>query len=193
MLADYRAGSGVDAVGGVEAIISHLVTKRCRVPCAHAPALGPLDLDPELSPRNCAEELGHTFLPCILANLARAPSLLDGSERSLSGDVWRDDIDAIVVPAGACGGPAAMSLLGSGRSLVIAVEENTCALDVSPATLRAKGILTVRSYTEALGLLAAHKAGVNPACLTADVASIRELGVGAHEEQQIDELQETKK
>ena len=30
---------------------------------------------------------------------------------------------------------------------------------------------------EALGLLAAHKAGVNPACLTTDVASIRELSV----------------
>ena len=31
-------------------------------------------MEAELSPRNCAEELGHTFLPCVLANLARADS-----------------------------------------------------------------------------------------------------------------------
>ena len=176
MLADYRAGCGVDAIGGVEALISHLVTKRLRVPCAHAPALGPLDADEALSPRNCAEELGHTFLPCVLNNLARAPALLDGSERPLPGDIWAADLDAIVVPAGACGGPAAMALLRDpSRCLVVAVEENTCALDVSAAQLRSEGVIVVRSYTEALGLLAAHKAGVNPACLTADVASIREL------------------
>ena len=174
MLAEYRAGCGVDAVGGVEAIISHLITKELRLPCAHAPALGPLDLEPELAPRTCAEELGHTFLPCVLVNLARAPSLLDGSERALPGDLWRDDIDAIVVPASACGGPAAMSLVGS-SALVVAVEENTCALDVTAEKLGADAIVRVRSYMEALGLLAAHKAGINPACLTTDVASIREL------------------
>jgi len=180
MLAEYRAGSGVDAVGGVEAIISHLVTKELRLPCAHAPALGPLDLEPDPAPRACAEELGHTFLPCVLVNLGRAPSLLDGSERPLSGDMWSDDVDAIVVPAGACGGPGAMALLGT-RTLVVAVEENVCALDVTAEALRASGVIVVRSYMEALGLLAAHKAGINPACLTDDVASIRELALGEEE------------
>ena len=175
MLEAYLAGVGVDAVGGVEAIISHLVTKELRIPCAHAPALGPLDPEPELSPRACAEELGHTFLPCILVNLARAPALLDGSERPLPGDLWAEDLDAMVVPAGAIGGPATMARLGT-RTLVVAVEENTCVLDVTAKALRSeKGVIVVRSYMEALGLLASHKAGVNPACLTADVASIREL------------------
>ncbi len=174
MLAEYRAGDGVDAVGGVEAIISHLVTKRLRVPCAHAPALGPLDAEPDLSPRACAEELGHTFLPCVLANLGRAPSLLGPDARPRAGDLWADDVDAIVVPAGACGGPAVMALHGGG-ALVVAVEENTSALRVTAEALEAKGIVVVRSYMEAVGLLAAHKAGVNPACLTANIASIRDL------------------
>ena len=39
-LAGRRAGDGVDAIGGAEAIISHLVTKHLQIPCAHAPALG---------------------------------------------------------------------------------------------------------------------------------------------------------
>ena len=41
--------------------------------------------------------------------------------------------------------------------------------------LQMEGVVLVRSYMEALGLIAAHKAGINPACLTTDVASIREL------------------
>ena len=180
MLAAYRAGDGVDCVGGAEAIISHLVTRELRLPCAHAPALPALDLEPELSPRACAEELGHTFLPCVLANLARAPSLLpadaDPAPPARAADIWRDDVDAIVVPAGAVGGAAAMSL-HAGRALVVAVEENECALQVSADKLKMDGVIVVRSYMEAIGLLAAHRAGVNPACLTPHVASIRDLHV----------------
>lgn len=51
MLQAYRQGSGVDAVGGAEAIISHLVTAELQVPCAHAPGLPPLDVDPSISPK----------------------------------------------------------------------------------------------------------------------------------------------
>lgn len=92
----------------------------------------------------------------------------------MPGDVWRDQLDAFVVPAGACGGPGAMALMGS-RTLVVAVEENSCALDVTAAALQAQGVVVVRSYMEAIGLLAAHKAGVNPSCLTDQIASIREF------------------
>ena len=69
-----------------------------------------------------------------------------------------------------------LSLLGE-RALVVAVEENECALDVRAEALRAKGVLVVRSYMEARGLLAAHKAGINPASLTANIASIKDLEV----------------
>lgn len=181
MLGAYRAGAGVDAVGGAEAIISHLVTRELGLPCAHAPALPALELESKLSPRACAEELGHTFLPCVLVNLARAPSLLPRDAPSRPADVWRDDVDAVVVPAGACGGAAVMSL-HAGRTLVVAVEENACALEVTAERLRMDGVVVVRSYMEALGLLAAHKAGVNPACLTPHITPIRELQV-EHEDE----------
>ena len=35
---DYANGIGVDPVGGVEAIISHYISKELKIPCAHAPA-----------------------------------------------------------------------------------------------------------------------------------------------------------
>ncbi|CAN0434381.1 unnamed protein product, partial [Ectocarpus sp. 13 AM-2016] len=46
-------------------------SQKLKVPCAHAPALPPIDVDESVSPRACAEELGYTFLPCVLSNLHR--------------------------------------------------------------------------------------------------------------------------
>jgi hypothetical protein len=60
------------------------------------------------------------------------------------------------------------------RALAIAVEANPTALAVSPESL---GIPAVRvaSYLEAVGLLAAHRAGVHPQALTAQMPQIKEL------------------
>ncbi|MGL5794461.1 MAG: DUF3326 domain-containing protein, partial [Waterburya sp.] len=70
-LQNYRHGTGVDHLAGVEAVISHLIVRNFQIPAAHAPALKPLPVDPEISPRAAAEELGYTFLPCVLVGLAR--------------------------------------------------------------------------------------------------------------------------
>ncbi|MGL5876897.1 MAG: DUF3326 domain-containing protein, partial [Xenococcaceae cyanobacterium] len=72
-LVDYRHGSGVDPLAGAEAVISHLIVRQFGIPCAHAPALETLPLDVNLSPRAAAEEIGYTFLPCVLVGLSRAP------------------------------------------------------------------------------------------------------------------------
>ena len=67
--------------------------------------------------------------------------------------------------------------LQAGRALVLAVEENTCALEVRADALQMEGVVLVRSYMEALGLIAAHKAGINPACLTPEITPIRDLEI----------------
>lgn len=177
-LQDYRQGHGVDPLAGAEAVISHLVVRTLRVPCAHAPALSPLPLDPSISPKSAAEELGYTFLPCVLAGLSRAPQFVTGPALSYPGGqssptLWADQVDAVVVPASACGGSALLSL--AGRSLAIAVEANTTALAVSPESLGVPAV-RVASYLEAVGLLAAHRAGVHPQALTAQVPQIKALG-----------------
>lgn len=182
VLQDYRQGQGVDPLAGAEAVISHLVVRQLRVPCAHAPALSPLPLDTSISPKSAAEELGHTFLPCVLAGLSRAPQFVVGPALGLLGGsagttLWADQIDAIVVPASACGGSALLSL--GKRALAIAVEANSTALAVSPESL---GVAAVRvsSYLEAVGLLAAHRAGVHPQALTAQMPQIKELCAQSH-------------
>ncbi|PSN10660.1 hypothetical protein C7293_27250 [filamentous cyanobacterium CCT1] len=176
-LQDYRQGHGVDPLAGAEAVISHMVVRTLRRPCAHAPALSPLPLDTSISPKSAAEEIGYTFLPCVLAGLSRAPQFvvdprLSGSGAGSGATLWADQVDAIVVPASACGGSALLSL--SHRALAIAVEANTTALAVSPEAL---GIAAVRvgSYLEAVGLLAAHRAGVHPQALTAQMSKLKEF------------------
>ncbi len=153
----YRQGKGVDALAGAEAVISHLVTRHCGLPCAHAPALQPLPFDPTVAERACAEELGYTFLPCVLAGLSRAPHLCD---RPQPGDLQAHHIQAVVTPYDACGGAALLALAERG-ALPIFVRENTTALAVPPAPLGLSG-LTVANYREAIGVLAALKAGVDP-------------------------------
>jgi Protein of unknown function (DUF3326) len=179
-LQQYRHGQGVDPLAGAEAVISHLVVKTFGVPCAHAPALMPLPLDLELSPRSAAEELGHTFLPCVLVGLSRAPQFVQVAgdpcgicEAARVGDLWVDQVNALVIPASACGGSATLSLSQT-STLIITVEENQTRLDVRAKDL---GISTlqVSSYLEALGVLVAHRAGISPMALRPTLDSIRQL------------------
>lgn len=173
----YRHGQGVDPLAGAEAVISHLIVRTFQVPCAHAPALSPLPLDPDLSPRSAAEELGYTFLPCVLVGLSRAPQLIVKTQNFtfLPGDIWAADVDAVVVPATACGGSALLSLSQS-RCQIIAVEENQTSMQVPPEHLGIKAI-RVHSYLEALGVLVAHRAGISANALSPSLLSLHRLSV----------------
>jgi hypothetical protein len=165
----YRQGQGVDPLAGAEAVISHLIVRQFRIPCAHAPALSPLPLDPSISPRSAAEELGYTFLPCVLAGLSRAPQFTQQPHQG----IWATELDALVIPASCCGGSAVLSLSQT-RTQIITVEENTTRMQVYPRDL---GIQTVavRSYLEAIGALVAHRAGIAAASLQAAIDPIAPL------------------
>ncbi|MFN9638312.1 MAG: DUF3326 domain-containing protein [Synechococcaceae cyanobacterium] len=168
-LAAYRAGTGVDALAGAEAVISHLLVRHLGIPCAHAPALAPLPLDPALDPRAAAEELGHTFLPCVLVGLSRAPDLRPepaGGEGLLHGR----DLGAVVVPAGALGGEAVLVCAERGVPL-IAVVGNDCLLRVDGAALGLETI-QVGGYAEAAGVVLALREGINPTALGRPLAAL---------------------
>jgi hypothetical protein len=170
-LADYRQGKGVDSLAGAEAIISHLIVRQFQIPCAHAPALSPLPPDPTVSPRAAAEELGYTFLPCVLVGLSRAPQIITTAHQP--NDLTGKDVDAVVIPADACGGSAILSFSQS-QAQIITVEENQTTMEVPPECL---GIKTVRvkSYLEALGVLVAQRGGINPEALRVSVSSLCQL------------------
>lgn len=170
-LANYRQGKGVDALAGAEAVISHLIVREFQIPCAHAPALSPLPPDSTVSPCAAAEELGYTFLPCVLVGLSRAPQLVNPPD--LSSDLIAEEVDAVVMPADAAGGSAILSL--SQLSVpIIAVDDNHTTMEVPPESLGIKAI-RVQSYLEALGVLVAQRSGINPDALRRPVSSLSRL------------------
>lgn len=170
---NYRHGKGVDAIAGAEAVISHLIVRTFQIPCAHSPALSPVPIDPDLSPRSAAEELGYTFLPCVLVGLSRAPQFIVGETHQLPQptDIWANQVDAVIVPATACGGSTLLSL-NNRRCQIITVLENKTQMQVPPEPLGIKCI-QVNSYLEAVGALVAHKAGINPSALTSKISSLQ--------------------
>jgi hypothetical protein len=173
-LQQYRHGQGVDPLAGAEAVISHLIVRTFQIPCAHAPALSPLPIDPEISPRSAAEELGYTFLPCVLAGLSKAPQFVtQRSGARAESELWGDRVDAVIIPETACGGSAVLSFSQS-QAQIITVRENQTKMQVPPAVLGIKAI-QVNSYLEALGVLAAHRAGISPTALQPHIAPLRRL------------------
>jgi hypothetical protein len=172
-LENYRRGKGVDPLAGAEAAISHLVVRTFKIPCAHAPALSALPLDPHLSPRSAAEEIGYTFLPCVLAGLGKAPQLVaPESQQHNQLSITADQVDAVVIPATACGGSAILSLSGRSSVQIIAVGDNKTQMQATPEKLGIKA-LQVNSYLEAIGVLVALRSGISPASLGADISSLR--------------------
>jgi len=182
-LQTYRQGQGVDPLGGAEAVISHLVVRQFQIPCAHAPALRPLPLEPNVAPRSAAEELGYTFLPCVLAGLSRAPQFVTPAAShnpgQRGGEIWADQIHAVIVPADACGSRALLSLSdtpSASRSdrttRLITVAENQTTMQVTADALGLQAI-AVNSYLEAVGVLACDRAGISPLALRPHLPPLR--------------------
>ncbi|MCP9891317.1 DUF3326 domain-containing protein [Cyanobium sp. Aljojuca 7D2] len=175
-LAAYRQGSGVDALAGAEAVISHLLSRELGIPCAHAPALSPLPLDPDLDPRAAGEELGYTFLACVLVGLSRAPDLVPlaagaSAPWAASADLLQiGDVGAVVAPAGALGGAAVLAC--AERGIPVIAVHNPCVLAVSAEALGLE-VLTADSYAAAAGLLVALREGISPAALERPLPRLR--------------------
>ncbi|MGL6133454.1 MAG: DUF3326 domain-containing protein [Prochlorococcaceae cyanobacterium] len=171
-LAAYRSGAGVDALAGAEAVISHLLSRHLLLPCAHAPALRPLPLQRGLDPRAAGEELGTTFLPCVLVGLSRAPDLLPlspaGPAVAAAGPLLHSQpLGAVVAPAGALGGEAVLACVERGVPLIAV--DNPCLLEVSAEALALEDagatVLSAAGYAEAAGLVLALREGIAPAAL----------------------------
>ena len=126
---DYSNGIGVAPVGGVEAIISHYISKEFQIPCAHAPAFDDIGISTQIVNHKCAAEyITPTFLPCILLGLAQAPQL------SKKGSIRVSDLDFLIMPYNALGGVPVLEMQKLNKP-VYAVRENSTVLNVQSAHL----------------------------------------------------------
>ena len=122
---DYANGIGADPVGGVEAIISHYISKELKVPCAHSPAFENITISTDIVDSRCsAEYITPTFLPCILIGLSQAPKLSNTEGINVK------DLDFLVMPHNSLGGIPVFEMQKFGKP-VYAIKENQTVLDVT--------------------------------------------------------------
>jgi hypothetical protein len=164
MFARHFDGKIPNPSGGVEAIITHLISKVFRLPTAHAPLPYYQDLKGRetSNPRAAAEFISTPHYFSVLKGLAQAPRLveLDQLIHVPSSVISVNDVHAIVVPASCLGGIPALAAEFSDIPL-IAVRENTTILDVTNAKMAMGNVIEVESYLEAVGVLLALREGIS--------------------------------
>lgn len=145
---EYANGSGTDPVGGVEAIISHYISRELKVPCAHSPAFEDYSISSEIvNPKSAAEYITPTFLPCILLGLSQAPLLSKISGISV------DNLDFLVMPYDALGSIPVFESIKRNIPVYV-IKENSTALDITKEKLFKSGnIIEAATYQECLDLL----------------------------------------
>jgi len=158
---NYSSGHGVDPVGGVEAVISHILTEKFKIPVAHAPAFKDYEISTEIvDKRAAAEYITPTFLPCILLGLYNAPQIISINKSRLS-DISLDSVGALIMPYNCMGSIPVLKAIENNIP-VIAVENNKTVLDITPESLGISAkVKMVKNYHEAAGYILALKNGIH--------------------------------
>lgn len=162
--ARHLSGKIPNPSGGVEAIITHLISKAFLVPSAHAPLPYYQDVKARgtNNPRASAEFISTPHYLCVLKGLAKAPRLepIERLDQVAGHLISLNNVGAIVVPASCLGGIPALVAQFSEIPL-IAVEENHTLLDVNNDKMRMRNVVAAKSYLEAAGLVLALRNGIS--------------------------------
>ena len=143
---DYANGEGSDPVGGVEAIISHYISKKYKVPCAHSPAFLDCSIHNEIvNQKSASEYITPTFLPCILLGLTNAPKISDDKAQGIG----ILDLDFVVMPYNSLGSTPVFESVKANIP-IYAIKENKTLLDVTNDKLNLNTIKEVYTYEQAL-------------------------------------------
>lgn len=145
---DYSNGSGVDPVGGVEGIISHAVSEKFLVPCAHSPAFEDFSISTNIvNPKAASEYITPTFLPCVLLGLNNAPKIVKEE------GIRIENLDYLVMPYNSLGSTPVFEALKRNIK-IFAVKENKTALEVSNYNFfKSNKIIEIETYEECLNLI----------------------------------------
>lgn len=144
----YENGIGVDPIGGVEAIISHYISRELKVPAAHSPAFEDYSISTKVvNPKASAEYITPTFLPCILIGLSIAPKITK-SEKAIN----ISNLNFLVMPYNALGSIPVFEAAKRGIK-IYAVKENSSVLNITKEALSLGNVIEVDTYQECLDLI----------------------------------------
>lgn len=145
---DYENGIGVDPIGGMEAIISHYLSRELKVPTAHSPAFEDFSISSKIvDAKASAEYITPTFLPCILIGLSQAPKLNTDST-----SININDLDFLVMPYNSLGSIPVFEASKRGIK-IYAIKENKTVLNITKQSLQISGVIEVDSYAECIEML----------------------------------------
>lgn len=148
---DYENGDGVDIVGGVEAVISHYISKNLKCPCVHAPAFEDVTITGRIvDPKVSAEYITPTFLPCLLFGLNNAPLLVDlenTNSKEAENFITINNIHSLSVPYNALGSSVVLDCCEK-EIPVYAVRENSSVLNIDKNIIKSNNIIEVETYDE---------------------------------------------
>ena len=172
------AGEMVNPWGGVEAMLTHALSTIYNVPTAHSPMFESREIantDPGIvDPRMAAEAISTTFLQCTLKGLQRSPRIVtDPRAMGQPGVLTVENVSCLVVPDGCLGLPT-LAALEQGIS-VIAVQENRNLMknDLSALPWAPGQFFRVHNYWEAVGVITAMRAGIDPESVRRPLAATR--------------------
>ena len=128
---DYENGDGVDIVGGVEAVISHYLSKKLLCPCVHAPAFEDITItDRQVNAKVSAEYITPTFLPCLLFGLKNAPLIKSLKNNETGNCITYKNLHSVCVPYNSLGSSVVLDAVQKNIP-VFAIKENSTVLNVN--------------------------------------------------------------
>jgi hypothetical protein len=161
--AKHFDGEYPNPIGGVEAIISYLITSRFNLPSAHAPLLNVKQLDLKhavVDARGAGEFASESGLACILIGLKNAPQIAPPASLRIADVINIHNLTAVVTPASCLGGIPAVCAYE--REIpIVAVRENRTILGVDREVMRMNNVIEVENYAEAAGVLLALRNGIH--------------------------------
>jgi hypothetical protein len=161
--AKHFEGLHPNPVGGAEAILSHLIGAKYKIPTAHAPLTNIKEMGLKtnvVDARGAGEFVSASGLACVLMGLANAPQVKTENGRRIEDVININNLMAVVAPAGALGG-IPMLYAQTYNIPVIAVKDNKTILDVNREKLGLTNVIEVGTYAEAAGILQALRNGIS--------------------------------
>jgi Protein of unknown function (DUF3326) len=155
-------GAYPNPVGGVEAVMSYLVTNHFTLPSAHAPMINLKQLDLKRSvvdARGAGEFASESGLACILIGLRNAPQICPTSRQRIADVINVHNLAAVVTPASCLGGIPAVYAQWNDIP-VIAVRSNETVLRIDREVMEMHNVIEVENYAEAVGILHAIRKGI---------------------------------
>lgn len=164
---DYYLGGMVNPWGGVEAMLTHCISLLFGVPSAHSPMMESMDiLNMDLGvvdPRMAAEIVSVTFLFSVLKGLHKSPRIVtEPSALGHPGILTARDIDCIVLPDCCVGLPTLAAIEQEIPVIAVRENKNNMKNNLSEYPFKPGKLIYVENYLEAVGIMAAMKAGVAP-------------------------------